>query len=249
MFNKYLQDLGLSDKEAEIYVALLQVENSSVLDLAKKTKIKRPTVYVVLEQLSKKGLVSETIVGTKTYFQAESPERVRTFVEKQKAAFDEKANTVGGIIEQLKTIQKEEGEKPLVKYFEGVEGIISANEGIFEVKDDGSDAYMVYSKDIVDATFKKEDLVKFKKGRVNRKIHSTSLYNYEQGEIPADEMSQRIRVDYHKYPFKCDITVYQGKTRISILGDRKSGILVESQDFADTMKSLIKLASDKLSNK
>ena len=54
MLEKYLQEIGLSDKEAGVYLALLATDNSSVIELAGKTKIKRPTVYVILESLAKK---------------------------------------------------------------------------------------------------------------------------------------------------------------------------------------------------
>ncbi len=68
MHEQFLQELGLSDKEAAIYLALLQYESATVIQLSAKTKIKRPTVYVVLETLSKKGLVAEAKVGKKTEF-------------------------------------------------------------------------------------------------------------------------------------------------------------------------------------
>ena len=38
MLEKYLQDIGLNDKEAAIYLSLLSVEHASVLDLAKRLK-------------------------------------------------------------------------------------------------------------------------------------------------------------------------------------------------------------------
>lgn len=59
MLEKYLQEIGLSEKEAQIYLALLQVDNDSIQGLSNRTKINRTTLYPVLESLSKKGLVSE----------------------------------------------------------------------------------------------------------------------------------------------------------------------------------------------
>src|SRR3990167_2765077 len=131
MLEKYLQDIGLSDKESTVYLSLIQVDNASVLDLSKKTKLKRPTVYVILESLSKKGLVSETTIGKKTHYQAEPPERLETFVEKRKIALEESQRTLKDVIPQIKSIARETGERPVVKYFEGKEGIISASEEIF----------------------------------------------------------------------------------------------------------------------
>jgi sugar-specific transcriptional regulator TrmB len=119
MFEKYLQEIGLADKEAAIYLALLQVDSTPVAALAKKTKIKRPTVYVVLESLAKKGLVSETTVGKKTQYQAEPPERLKTFVERQKILLEEREQRLDDIIPQIKNLQRESGERPVVKFFDG----------------------------------------------------------------------------------------------------------------------------------
>ena len=131
MLEKYLQEIGLNEKEASVYLALLQYDNASVIDISGKTKINRSTTYTILESLSKKGLVSETTVGKKTRYQAESPERLETFVERQKVLLDEHSKRLKDIIPQIKSVQREIGEKPTVQYFEGKEGIFALNESIF----------------------------------------------------------------------------------------------------------------------
>ena len=54
---KALQDMGLSEKESQVYVALLELGKANVARIAQQSNIKRPTVYVLLEDLRKKGLV------------------------------------------------------------------------------------------------------------------------------------------------------------------------------------------------
>ena len=244
MLEKYLQEIGLNDKEAKLYLALLATDNASVVDLANKTKIKRPTVYVILESLAKKGLVSETTVGKKTHYQAEPPERLETFIERQKITLDERAKRLKDIIPQIKSIQRESGERPVVRFFEGKEGIISTSEDIYDDTPDGSVSYMIYSQDLINELFPLNETLKYKKMRLERKIKSKVLYNYSKGEKPSDETGERIKIDEKKYPFTCDISIYKDKVRIGILGKNLSGIFIKSQDLADTMKSLINLVFD-----
>lgn len=52
-----LISLGLKRKEAQIYLALLQLGQGSAYSIARKSGLKRPTVYVILLELMKKGLV------------------------------------------------------------------------------------------------------------------------------------------------------------------------------------------------
>ena len=44
MFESFLQELGLSEKEAKVYLALLQFDRSTINELAKKTGVNRTTV-------------------------------------------------------------------------------------------------------------------------------------------------------------------------------------------------------------
>ena len=244
MFEKYLQEIGLTDKEAQVYLALLGVEHASVLDIAKKTTIKRPTVYLILELLAKKGLVSEATIGKKTNYHAEPPERLGTFIERQKILLDERAKRLQDIIPQIKSVQRESGERPVVKFFEGKEGIISINEQIYDDQPDGSPVYLIYSKDLLNQVFTSNETDKYKKKRLERGVKSKVLYNYSKGERPSDETGERVRIDEKKYPFACDISIYKDKVRISILGKNLSGIYVKSQDLADTLRSLFNLAFD-----
>src|SRR3990167_4568425 len=46
-----LQKIGLSDKSAKIYLALLQLGRANVTDLAKQAGLKRPTTYLHLDEL------------------------------------------------------------------------------------------------------------------------------------------------------------------------------------------------------
>jgi HTH-type transcriptional regulator, sugar sensing transcriptional regulator len=249
MLEKYLQEIGLSDKEASVYLALTQFDSASVITLSDKTTIKRPTVYVILESLAKKGLVSETTIGKKTQYQAEPPERLKTFIERQKILLEERERRLDDIIPQIKSVQREMGERPVVKYFEGKEGIISTNEDMYDEQPDGSEAYMIYSKDLLDEVFQATEMEKYKTRRLNKGVKSKVFYNYTKGERPSDATGERVKVDEKKYPFTCDILIYKDKVRISILGKALSGIFIKSQDFADTMRSLFNIAFDEKKNK
>ncbi|MDO8581442.1 MAG: helix-turn-helix domain-containing protein [bacterium] len=63
-----LQTLGLNDKEASVYEALLAMKKGTALSLAQRAHIKRPTTYHVLASLQDKGLVvCTTFRGVKDY--------------------------------------------------------------------------------------------------------------------------------------------------------------------------------------
>jgi sugar-specific transcriptional regulator TrmB len=220
MLEKYLQDLGLSDKEASVYLSLLQVDSATALDISKKTNINRSTVYVVIESLSQKGLVSETTVGKKTQFQAEPPERLETYIEGRRIHFEEQSHRIKDIIPEIKSIQRETGERPVVKYFEGREGVISLLEEFYsflEPSESGKEVvYIMYPRDALEEVFTTEEREKYRKIRLGRKVKSRSLYTSEKGDRPSDDMAERLRiVDSKKYPISSDISIYKDRIRIT----------------------------------
>jgi sugar-specific transcriptional regulator TrmB len=226
-------------------MALLQVENDSVLDLAKRTKINRTTIYPVLESLAKKGLISEMIVENKTRYQAEAPERLETYVERQKVNLEEQAKRLhSDIVPMLKSVQREPGERPVVRFLEGREGIISATESFLRSAETGGMQYMIYSRDLVEKLFPDKERAKFVNARINKDITAKAIYTYTKGELTPHPKSMRLRIDETKYPIKCDISSYNDKVKISILGEKPSGIVITSKDFAETLASMISYIYD-----
>lgn len=75
-------------------------------------------------------------VGKTIHYQAAPPERLETYIERQKVVLDEHASRLKDIIPQIKSIQREGGERPIVKYFEGREGAISAYEEFYQLHEE-----------------------------------------------------------------------------------------------------------------
>ena len=53
-----LQKFGLSEKEAKIYLALLELGTATVSDIAEKAEINRSNTYVLLNSIAERDLVS-----------------------------------------------------------------------------------------------------------------------------------------------------------------------------------------------
>ncbi|MBH41610.1 MAG: hypothetical protein CL685_02770 [Candidatus Magasanikbacteria bacterium] len=115
ILEKYLQQLGLSEKESKVYIATLQLGSGSVQEIAQKAGIKRPTTYTIIDELVKKGLVSKKISTKNTIFSAEGPENLGNLLEQKKYA-------LSSALPLLKNIYKEESNKPSVKIYEGLDG-------------------------------------------------------------------------------------------------------------------------------
>ncbi len=111
-----LAKIGLENKKADVYLALLQLGSASVLEISKKSGIKRPTTYDILQDLLNKKLISQSFQGKKKVFTAENPDNLKWMIQEQE-------NIVERILPELRSYFNIAKEKPRVRYYEGTEGI------------------------------------------------------------------------------------------------------------------------------
>src|SRR3954470_21610564 len=71
-----LKQAGLNEKQAAVYIALLELGTATVHPIASKAQVKRPTTYLILEELQAKGLVSVVPRVKKVLYTAENPEKI-----------------------------------------------------------------------------------------------------------------------------------------------------------------------------
>ena len=71
---RQLMKSGLAEKEARIYIALVEIGKGTAYAIAKQSGLKRPTVYLVLEELRHKGLVNKVPHLKNQLYTAKDPE-------------------------------------------------------------------------------------------------------------------------------------------------------------------------------
>jgi sugar-specific transcriptional regulator TrmB len=111
-----LQQFGLSTKEAKVYLSTLELGKETVLNIAKKSTLKRPTVYLVLESLIDKGLVSNIPKGNSTQYVAEDPDNLLV-------ALKERQKAIERILPELNSIHNIKEGKPHIRFYEGKRNI------------------------------------------------------------------------------------------------------------------------------
>lgn len=241
---EFLVNIGLSEKEAKIYIYLLSVENANVGEISKKTKINRTTIYPITDSLMEKGLIEEIVKNDKNFFRALSPEKIETFIEDQKLKLYEKSKVAKNIIPKFKTIYRGEGERPVVEYYDGKKAIVDAAKSMFDDIGENKEepSYIIYSRDDVENNFSKEDLDLIREKRIKKGIKTFSIYTYSKGSYVPDETGSRYKINEKEFPVKAEINVYADKLRIHTMGKNFGAIYIKSQDVSDTIRTLFKLA-------
>lgn len=232
-----LQKFGFSDKEIRVYLALLKHGPSPVRKIATATDINRGTTYDILKSLKEQGLVSYYHQATHQYFVAEDPERLSDLLDEKQRVLANARQELQAAIPELRSMREVGGGQPVVKYYEGANGIKTI---LLDVLDTMAQApvkeYCVYSSADI-RKYLYEKFPDYTKQRIKRKIAVKIIALGEGGqELGMDERRWLTQ----KEGAPTYIIIYHHKTAlISVTSDQTPlGIIIEDAGLAQTQKFL-----------
>lgn len=121
--NIILKKIGLTEREINVYLALLESGAISIRKIAEASGFNRGTTYNILKDLQKEGLVSFYHKDTKQKFVAEDPEKLLKVLSDRSNEMQKAKEQIAEIMPELKSLQNKEGNKPVTKFYEGTDGI------------------------------------------------------------------------------------------------------------------------------
>ncbi len=247
---------GLSEKEARVYLSLLELEMAGVNDISKKANINRSSTYVVIESLKKRGLVSMSPDKKVQKYIAATPEILLQIAEE---ASDQKIRVkrkIEEILPGLRALHKQTQHKPKVVVYEGEEAVKMSYYSTFD-----SAEFRIY-----------KDLSGMTEAVPNNYIENDAkkrLENKVKMFLIAPNTAENVKIvnEYAKYgsPDKCllipkdkfsrsnnniGIGIYNDRVKFSS-SKEKFSIFIINQAITDTLRDLFDLAwaeSQKLSH-
>lgn len=245
-----LRQTGLDEREAKVYLATLQLGPSPVQKIAQRAGIPRASVYLVLNDLQKKGLISTYDESKKTFFVAESPQRLEQLMEKREAEFKIQQDVIKRLVPELISQgQFEKGERPVVKYYEGPNAVKSWLKDNLSGK--GGEILNIFHYDRADAILQKIGFP-FDEVRALRKKHkikSRVIYTANKGPIEGYSTKERQAkfVSPDKYPFEADIVIRGDRIFFAPYNSPLRGVAIEDKTIANSMKMVFEVLWDNLS--
>lgn len=236
-----LKLLGFSEKETDVYLAILELGKGTVSQISRKALINRTTGYDILDGLVAKGLVNISGKEPKQEYAAEGPENIEKLIEreleKKKVAL-EKARE---IIPELRSMHNIQG-RPQIRFYEGTAGLqqvyedtLSSHEEIraYASVEDIQPALPHYFPDY----YKRRT----QKGIAIRAIFPESLEARERASLDVKENRTSVIIPNEKYSFHPEINIYDNKVMIASWRE-KLGVIIESTEIAEAMKKIYELA-------
>jgi HTH-type transcriptional regulator, sugar sensing transcriptional regulator len=243
-----IEDLGLSEKEARVYVANLMLGPATVQKIADQAAIKRVTTYVILESLSGLGLVSQTSQGKKTFFTAEDPMSLRRLLDKKEQQIKEQKAGFESILPDLQSLRNLPSDSPNVKFYDSAEGIRSIFGTFFATYRDEIDMVRGISNlDQLHSFYPEMREQKANPERVKLKVPSRFIYTSTRGPIYKETDKEALResrwLPPEKYPLNGDINIIGDYVvMLALSGTKPIGIVIKSHELAQGLKAFFELA-------
>jgi len=230
-----LEDIGLTQGEIKVYLALLELGESSAGPVKKKTRLQNSVVHLCLGNLIEKGLVSYVEKGKRRFYTATDPEHLIGFL-------DEKRRRLQEALPELLRKQKEQA-KYRVNIYEGKKGLKAIHEDILRDLKRGEEFLVLGAPKEANEEFEPYFL-DFHKRRVKNGVRLKIIYKKEVRKYAkAREKMRFTEVRYlpDKLTSPMWITVYDGKTILFVVGDIMLGIVIENDAVAANFRDYFDL--------
>lgn len=112
MESEIFKELGFTEREIKVYIALLELGSITVGPISTKTRLQPSKVYETLEKLIEKGLVSFIIVSKTKHFQASDPKEIINLIDERKRRFQD-------VLQELELKKKYSESKQIAVVHEG----------------------------------------------------------------------------------------------------------------------------------
>lgn len=235
-----LTKIGLTEKQAKVYLACLELGGARVSRIAKKAKVQRTTCYHIIDDLINLGLVAKSKQKKAGFFIVEDP---LTIEEKTK----EKLQVIQEILPQLKAMHNILPQAPKISFYEGWEGARLVYEDSLKTMKPGDTILSFSNFAEFDKYLQKPWSVDyFTEKRLEKKIKVRIV-------APASAAAERLAknalkelreikiVPAENYKFTTDMKIYGNRVGIISFKENFMSVLIESKEIAEMLKMAFEL--------
>lgn len=220
-----LQNCGLSEAEAKVYLALLEIGSTTTGNIIAKTHLHKATVYLILDKLQGKGLVGFIIKDNVKHFQAVSPNSLFNILKERVTNFEK-------VLPELLQKEKLGTSRINAKILIGKKAIISVYRDILNYKE-----YFTYGAGIPIIEILGPFYYQFQKEKQRLKIKSRILVSEK---IRNTKIPKTIYGNFKYLPKEfegpANTLIYGNKLIIIIWAEEPTAFVLESKEAVNVYK-------------
>lgn len=233
-----LQGIWMKEKEASIYLAILELWTAPASKIARKLWIKRVTCYAIIQEMTRKGFLYELDRKWTKSFHVVDPEKL---VAQQKVAYEMLQKS----LPEFAALADVWWNKPRLEYFEGVLWIEEIYNDMLTTETDILAFVWLdeMSEELQERLFQTHVKMRTELGILAKVIASTSEKNKTYKSRDAEQMRETVIIDNPVFWMHNEIDMY-GPNKVSIImysWEEMSGVIIHSKKFYETLSSIFNL--------
>lgn len=241
--NSALLQLGFSNKEADVYLSVVQDSETSVLTIAKGTGLSRGTVFDIVERLKAKGYLAETKQGKRRRIVIDNPTaQFYSLLQEKHSDIQKAQKIVDDILPLIKSFGLVDF-KPQIRVYTGELGFRKVWDDIFSFE---GKRFVSIARMETFVKFAGEDFLteiqerKAKLGFSSRAIHEDSVFARQL--LSVDEKYNReTKIAPKEYNFPSTEIIYGDKIAMFSTREENIVLVLESKDFAQTHRTYFEM--------
>lgn len=229
--NRVLEEYGLKERHAKIYLACLELGSASIQKISAKSGFARSTCEAVLVSLQEKGFVTSFRRKKIRYFSPEEPRRVVNLAK-------EKVNMLERALPQFGALYYKGGVLPTARIYEGDGGIRTVLDEILEEAEELTSFGSI--NDIQEAVpdyFSRFSAERLAKGIPLRVILKDSPLARERQKLGPGQLRQ-VRILPEKYDCSSVTYIWNEKVAMLSLKEGKVAFVIESAELAKIQRAM-----------
>ncbi len=240
MIIQQLTNLGLTEKQANMYSHLLSSQDLSAPELMKVIGETRTNTYMILEKLESLNLVSRSKKGRHNIYTAQNPIALKNLSEEKRRQYLEFETKVDQTVADLLRDFHVQTEMPGVVVFRGTEGLKQIYDDTLTSKSEILLLRTRYDDKVMGVNF----FMNYIKKRAELGIKTRGFYPTSSKITTWAKNHDKllIELNYYRnnvYDEPVEIDVYDSKVAMISFGKETMGVIVESPLIASAMKALI----------
>lgn len=233
-----LLNIGFNEKEAKIYLALLELGPSDAKSISVKSGLKKPTTYVILDELRQKDAVLFLPNAKKKLFSAKNPEEI--FNQAQKRMRQAIAN-----LPLLSSLSKTSKDKAMVTYYEGKTGYTQAMTYKMEesIASGETLSYFSSADKVSPLMIEKvnEHLLKLKKNKIKIRAFAPENENLKEYRKSDKDFYREVKV-LPKELFSAHSSIEIGRSFVRFaLFEQEMFVIIDNTEIAKVMRQIFEM--------
>lgn len=231
-----LLENGLSEKEARVFLALLACGESTPVEVARRSGIKRPTTYLTLESLAQKGLATHAKHGRGVRYRALDPSNL---FESRHSALQR----LRGMLPAMSALAEQKRATPEMRVFEGLAGLRQVMEDTLSSR---GEILCWVDLDLVTRKVFRRYWPEYVQKRLKKNLRVRAIMVSDETALAFKrrdkaELRESVLIPKSQFPLHGEMNIYNDKIAILSYMD-PVGVIIQNQALADMQRSIFNLS-------